>query len=64
MTNELLQLGLQLNVLCLAQLKQIVILKPKPSTVALETGTQNSNKQSGAVSIRPNSYLHLEGGYV
>ena len=42
MKNELLQLGIQLNVLCLAQLKQIVKLKPKSSTMGFETGQQNS----------------------
>ena len=43
MKNELLQLGLQSNVICLEQLKQIVISKPKSSTVGFEIGTQNSN---------------------
>ena len=44
MKNELLQLGLPLNVICLKQLKLTVILKGKSTTVGFETGTQNLNQ--------------------
>ena len=36
-------------------------IKPKLTTVGFETGTQNPNYWSDALSITPNSYLHYEG---
>ena len=61
MKNELLQLGLKLNVICLEHLKLIIILKPKSTMVGSETGRPTLRKirisSETPLSITPNSCI-------